>query len=75
MPLNAMQTPRRLQLFDCDWSGGVKPTLVDPQLDPVEVDGGQFHFESAAAPSVNPSASITNEIRTGCTCFGPSLAL
>lgn len=46
--LDAVQTARLVQFLDGDGLGGVEAALVYPRLDPVEVDGRLFDFESLA---------------------------
>ena len=50
MSPDAVQTPRLVQLLDCDGLGGIEAPLVDPRLYPVDVDGRHFHLERIVLP-------------------------
>lgn len=50
MSLDAVQTPRLGQFLHSNGLRRVQTALVDPRLDPVEVDGRHFHLEWVVLP-------------------------
>ena len=51
MPLHPVQTPALRQLPHGNRLAGIQPSLVDPALYPVQVDGAHLHLERVVFPA------------------------